>query len=160
MVWGKFEQSDGRMTRPREAELPAPFALACLVFGAEMGARVETAGKMQDTLKWLFAMLLLGAAVTAFYLYAEESLLLRVIGLLIVAGAAGSIAFTTDKGRAAWEFMRDSRTELRKVVWPTRKETSQTTLVVIGVVTLVAIFLWMVDGILSWVVRLLLGHGG
>jgi preprotein translocase subunit SecE len=125
-----------------------------------MGARVETAGKMQDTLKWLIATALLGAAVTAFYYYGEESLLLRVIGLLIVAGAAGAIAFTTDKGRAAWEFMRESRTEIRKVVWPTRKETTQTTLVVIGVVALVAIFLWMIDGILSWVVRLLLGHGG
>ena len=125
-----------------------------------MGARVETAGKMQDTLKWLFAALLLGGAVTAFYYYGEESLLLRVIGLLIVAGTAAAIAFTTDKGRAAWEFMRDSRTELRKVVWPTRKETTQTTLVVFGVVTLVAIFLWMVDGLLSWIVRLLLGHGG
>lgn len=125
-----------------------------------MGARVETASKTQDTLKWLVAVSLLVAAVMAFYYYGEESLLLRVIGLLIVAGAAGAIAFTTDKGRAAWEFMRESRTELRKVVWPTRKETTQTTLVVIGVVILVAIFLWMVDGILSWAVRLLLGHGG
>ncbi len=125
-----------------------------------MGARVETAGKMQDTLKWLVAMLLLGAAVTAFYYYGEESLLLRVIGLLIVAGAAGSIAFTTDKGRAAWDFMRESRVELRKVVWPTRKETTQTTLVVIGVVAVVALFLWAVDGLLSFIVRLLLGHGG
>ena len=125
-----------------------------------MGARVETTGKAQDTLKWLVATVLLGAAVVAFYYYGEESLLLRVIGLLIVAGAAGAVAFTTDKGRAAWEFMRESRTELRKVVWPTRKETTQTTLVVIGVVALVAIFLWMIDGILSWTVRLLLGHGG
>jgi preprotein translocase subunit SecE len=125
-----------------------------------MGARVETASKTQDTLKWLVAVSLLVAAVTAFYYYGEESLLLRVIGLLIVAGAAGAIAFTTDKGRTAWEFMRESRTELRKVVWPTRKETTQTTLVVIGVVILVAIFLWMIDGIFSWAVRLLLGHGG
>ena len=125
-----------------------------------MGARVETAGKMQDTLKWLVATVLLGAGVWAFYWFADESLLLRVIGLLVVAGVAGAIAFTTDKGRAAWEFMRESRTELRKVVWPTRKETTQTTLVVMAVVGLVAIFLWMVDGLLSWVVRLLLGHGG
>ncbi|NIN39299.1 MAG: preprotein translocase subunit SecE [Gammaproteobacteria bacterium] len=125
-----------------------------------MGARIETAGKMQDTIKWLIATALLGAAVTAFYYYGEESLLLRVIGLLIVAGAAAAIAFTTDKGRAAWEFMRESRTEIRKVVWPTRKETTQTTLVVIAVVALVAIFLWIIDGILSWIVRLLLGHGG
>ena len=125
-----------------------------------MGARVETAGKMQDTLKWLVATVLLGAALWAFYWYAEESLLLRVVGLLVVVGVAGAIAFTTDKGRAAWEFMRESRTELRKVVWPTRKETTQTTLVVMGVVAIVALFLWMVDGLLSWVVRLLLGHGG
>ncbi len=125
-----------------------------------MGARVESASKTQDTLKWLVAVSLLVSAVMAFYYYGEESLLLRVIGLLIVTGAAGAIAFTTDKGRAAWEFMRESRTELRKVVWPTRKETTQTTLVVIGVVILVAIFLWMVDGILSWAIRLLLGHGG
>jgi preprotein translocase subunit SecE len=125
-----------------------------------MGARVESAGRMQDTLKWLFALGLLGAAVAAFYYYGDQSLLLRVVGLLIVAGAAGAIAFTTEKGRAAWEFMRESRTELRKVVWPTRKETTQTTMVVIGVVALVAIFMWMVDGILSWIVRLLLGHGG
>jgi len=146
--------------RLHAGKLPAAMALAVLDIGTEMGARIETAGKMQDTLKWLAAMVLLGAAVTGFYYYGEESLLLRVIGLLVVAVVAGSIAFTTDKGRATWEFMRDSRTELRKVVWPTRKETTQTTLVVIGVVALVAIFLWMVDGLLSWVVRLLLGHGG
>ena len=125
-----------------------------------MGVTVDTAGKMQDTLKWLVATALLAAAVVAFYYYGDESLLLRVIGLLIVAGAAGAIALTTDRGRAAWEFMRESRTELRKVVWPTRKETTQTTLVVIGVVAVVALFLWMIDGILSWIVRLLLGHGG
>ncbi len=125
-----------------------------------MGARVETASKMQDTLKWLVATALLGAAVMAFYYYGEESLLLRVIGLLVVFAAAAAIALTTDKGRAAWEFMRESRTEIRKVVWPTRKETTQTTLVVIGVVALVAIFLWMIDGLLSWIVRMLLGHGG
>jgi preprotein translocase subunit SecE len=125
-----------------------------------MGARVETASKMQDTLKWLVATVLLGAALIAFYYYGEESLLLRVIGLLIVAGAVAAIAFTTDKGRATWEFMREARTELRKVVWPTRKETTQTTMVVIGVVAIVAIFLWLIDGILSWIVRLLLGQGG
>jgi preprotein translocase subunit SecE len=131
-----------------------------LNIGIEMGARVETASKMQDTLKWLVAWAMLGAAVMAFYIYSEESLLLRVIGLLIVAVAAAAIAFTTDKGRATWEFMRDARTELRKVVWPTRKETTQTTMVVIGVVAVVAIFLWLVDGMLSWIVRLLLGRGG
>ena len=114
-----------------------------------MGARVETAGKMQDTLKWLFATLLLGGAVTAFYYYGDQSLLLRIIGLLIVASAAGAIAFTTDKGRAAWEFMGDSRTELRKVVWPTRKETMITTVMVFVMASLAATFFFLVDQVIG-----------
>ena len=133
------------------AGLPAPLALARLDFGTEMGARVESAGKIQDTLKWLVALALLAAGVAAFHYYGEESLLLRVIGLLIVAGVAGSIAFTTDKGRAAWDFMRESRTELRKVVWPTRKETMQTTAAVFAFVVAMAVFLWLTDKSLEWV---------
>ena len=124
-----------------------------------MGARVETATRMPDAIKWVIAVALLAGALAAFYYYAEESLLLRVIGLLIVAGGAVAIAFTTERGRTAWEFMRESRTEVRKVVWPTRKETTQTTMVVFAVVALVAVFLWMIDGLLAWLVRLVLGHG-
>ena len=114
---------------------------------------------MPDSFKWVSAVALLGGALAAFYYYGEESLLLRVIGLLVVAGVAAAIAFTTEKGRATWEFMRESRTEVRKVVWPTRKETTQTTLVVFAVVGLVAIILWMVDGALAWAMRALLGRG-
>lgn len=125
-----------------------------------MGARVETAGRWQDGLKWAVAAGLLGAGVAGFYYFGAESLLLRVIGLLILGGAAAAIAFTTEKGRNALEFMRDSRTELRKVVWPTRKETTQTTLVVIAVVALVAVILWSIDGVLGWLVRQLLRQGG
>jgi preprotein translocase subunit SecE len=55
--------------------------------------------------------------------------------------------------------MRESRTELRKIVWPTRNETLQTTLIVIAMVALVAIILWMLDGMLAWIMRLLLGQG-
>jgi len=124
-----------------------------------MASRLETAGRWQDGLKWAVVAGLLGIGVGAFYYFGGESLLLRVIGLLIIGGAAAAVAFTTEKGRSTWEFMRDSRTELRKVVWPTRKETTQTTLVVIGVVALVAVILWSIDGILGWIVRQLLGQG-
>jgi preprotein translocase subunit SecE len=55
--------------------------------------------------------------------------------------------------------MQDARTELRKVVWPTRNETLQTTLIIIGVVTVTAIMLWMLDGLLAWLIRILLGRG-
>jgi preprotein translocase subunit SecE len=125
-----------------------------------MGVSVETSNGMPDQVKWLTAAALLAGAVVAFYYFGDRSLLLRVIGLIVVGGIAAAVAFQTDKGREAWEFMRDSRIELRKVVWPTRKETMQTTLIVIAVVALTAVMLWLLDGLLAWIVRLLLGQGG
>jgi preprotein translocase subunit SecE len=115
---------------------------------------------MPDALKWLIAAVLLSAGLVGFYYFADESTLLRVIGLLIAVAASVAVAAQTERGREAWSFMRDSRTELRKVVWPTRQETTQTTLIVAAVVALVAILMWFLDTILGWLVRLLLGHGG
>ena len=115
---------------------------------------------MPDALKWLAAALLLCAGLAGFYYFAGESTLLRVIGLLIAVGASVAVSAQTERGRESLVFMRDARTELRKVVWPTRKETTQTTLIVLAVVTLVAILMWFMDTILGWLVRLLLGHGG
>ena len=125
-----------------------------------MGAGVETTTGMPDGLKWSAVIVLMGAALTGFYYYPEQSLLLRVIGLLVVVGVSLAIVLQTEKGRVGWGFVRDARTEVRKVVWPTRKETVQTTLLVMAMVTLVAIFLWMLDGLLAWIVRMLLGTGG
>ncbi len=125
-----------------------------------MGARVETAAGVPDAVKWAIVVALLGGAVGAFYYFADQSLLLRVIGLLLVAGASLFVAVQTEKGRVAWDFVRESRTEVRKVVWPTRKETVQTTLIVLAVVALTAGFLWLVDALFAWVVRLLIGQGG
>ena len=120
-----------------------------------MGVRVETRTAMPDQLKWLMAAILLAGGVTGFYYFGDQSLPLRVIA----AGAAAAVAFQTEKGRLAWEFMRESRTELRKIVWPTRNETLQTTLIVIAMVALVAVILWMLDGMLAWIMRLLLDQG-
>jgi len=126
----------------------------------EMGVSVETNSGIPDQLKWSTVAVLLAGAVVAFYYFGDQSLLLRVIGLIVVGGIAAAVAFQTERGREAWEFMRESRTELRKVVWPTRKETLQTTLIVIAVVALTAVILWIFDGLLAWIVRLLLGQGG
>jgi len=125
-----------------------------------MGVSVETNSGIPDQLKWSTVAVLLAGAVVAFYYFGDQSLLLRVIGLIVVGGIAAAVAFQTERGREAWEFMRESRTELRKVVWPTRKETLQTTLIVIAVVALTAVILWIFDGLLAWIVRLLLGQGG
>jgi len=80
--------------------------------------------------------------------------------LVALVAVSVAIGYQTDKGRLAWGFLRDARTEVRKVVWPTRRETAQTTLIVIVVVTAVAIILWLFDAFLAWAMRLFLGVGG
>ena len=112
-----------------------------------------------DLAKWIGAFAILAGGVAGFYYWSDESLLLRVIALLVLGAVALFVAVQTGKGRAAWDFVRESHTEVRKVVWPTRKETTQTTLIVIAMVGLVAIILWALDGLLAWLVRLLLGTG-
>ncbi len=124
-----------------------------------MSAKIETSNSRLDSLKWTVALTLLGGAIAAFYVYSDQSLLLRVVGLLAVAGISVTLILFTAKGRSAWDFMQESRTEVRKVVWPTRQETVQTTLVVIAMVTVVAIFLWLLDMLLAWIVKSVIGVG-
>lgn len=125
-----------------------------------MSTRIEAATSMPDTLKWIVSGALLVAGLAGFYYFGEYSTLARIVGLLIAVGAAVSVAVRTEKGREAWAFAYDSRTEVRKVVWPTRKETTQTTLIVMAVVVVVALLMWLLDTILGALVRLLLGQGG
>jgi preprotein translocase subunit SecE len=125
-----------------------------------MSSRVEAASSMPDVLKWIAAAALLAAGLIGFYVFAEYSTLLRVVGLLLAVGMSVAVAVQTEKGRYIWDFMRESRTEVRKVVWPTRQETMQTTLIVVAVVTVVALIMWSLDSMLGWIVRLLLGQGG
>jgi len=125
-----------------------------------MSTRVEAASGMTDTLKWIVSALLLAAGLVGFYYFSDSSVLLRVIGLLLAIGAAIAMAIQTERGHGLWEFMRESRTEVRKVVWPTVKETQQTTLLVLALVTAVALMLWFMDTILAALMRVLLEQGG
>ncbi|MCP4701814.1 MAG: preprotein translocase subunit SecE [Gammaproteobacteria bacterium] len=110
-----------------------------------------------DTIKWLAVWLLTGAGLAGFYSFSEYSLLLRVISLLVLLGAAVFIASRTEKGRGAWGFTRDAQLEVRKVVWPTRRETMQVTGIVLVMVMVMALMIWAVDGILMWIVQRLTG---
>lgn len=125
-----------------------------------MKSSAETHSRPFDTAKWLLIAALLAGAVAGFYFYGDEPLLYRVGGLLAVVAAAVAVAATTQKGRAVWEFGQSSKQEVRKVIWPTRQETLQTALIVVVVVILVAIFLWLMDLLLLWLVSLLTGRGG
>ena len=110
-----------------------------------------------DKLILLLALVPLVGATGAFYYYADASLLFRVIGLLVALAISTVIALRTAPGKTAWAFIKDSRTEVRKVVWPTRKETGQTTLFVIVAVIIMGFFFFLLDMLLGWAVRLLTG---
>jgi len=115
---------------------------------------------MGDKIKLGLALLIAIAAVAGFYVYAEQSLLLRVVGLLIAVAVSAAIALQTEAGRNIWSFGRGATIEIRKVVWPSRKETVQTTLMVLVMVVIVGIILWMFDMFVAWGVGYLTGQGG
>ena len=110
-----------------------------------------------DTLKLLAAVALLIAGIGGFYYFEGYSTLLRVLGLLLIGGIAVAVALQTAPGRQVWDFAVASRAEVRKVVWPTRQETIQTTLIVFAMVLIMGIVLWLFDMILMAIVRAVTG---
>jgi len=114
---------------------------------------------MADKIKLVIAALVLAGAIVAFYVYGELALVIRVLGLLVAVVVAGFIASRSEVGGRAVAFTRGAVVEVRKVVWPSRKETVQTTMMVMAMVVLVGIILWVFDWFLAWGVQLLTGQG-
>jgi preprotein translocase subunit SecE len=115
---------------------------------------VETTASRFDTVKWIIVFALVAVAVVGNSYFSEESLLYRVLGIVAISVVAGLVALQTAKGAAFWALVKGSRTEIRKVVWPTRQETVQTTMIVVAFVLLVALLLWGLDSLLGWLVSL------
>lgn len=112
-----------------------------------------------DGIKWTLVALLVAVGVWGNSFYADQvSLLYRVLALLALAAVAGFIALQTAKGESFWELIKGSRNEIRKVVWPTRQESTQTTLIVVAFVIVVALLLWGLDGFLGWLVSMVIGY--
>ena len=111
-----------------------------------------------DWLKWLVAIVFLLAGLIGNHYYSAFPMPVRTLGWLTILVMSGFVAATTQKGKWVVEFFRDSRMELRKVVWPTREETVQTTLVVAAMVVILALILWGMDGILVWLIGWLTGQ--
>ena len=113
---------------------------------------------MADKLKFMLALLLLAAGVAGFYLLGEQPMILRVLSVLAGLGAGIAAAWFTEPGRRFFEFSREAVAETKKVVWPSRKETMQTTCIVFAFVLVMALVLWMTDKGLEWVLyELVLG---
>ncbi|OYD52716.1 preprotein translocase subunit SecE [Thauera propionica] len=106
---------------------------------------------MADKLKFALALALLAAGVVGFYLLSEQPLVLRVLSVLAGVAAGVAVAWFSELGRRFVEFAREAITETKKVVWPSRKETVQTTGLVFAFVVVMAIFLWLTDKSLEWV---------
>ena len=122
-----------------------------------MNVKAEAQDSRFDLLKWLVVAALVIAGVVGNQYFSAEPILYRVLALLVVAAMAGVIALQTSKGKAFWVLAKEARVEIRKVVWPTRQETTQATLIVVAVVLVMALLLWGLDSLLGWLVSLIVG---
>lgn len=110
-----------------------------------------------DLLKWLVVVALVVVGVVGNQYYSASPILYRVLALLAIAAVAAFVALQTAKGKSFFVLAKEARAEIRKVVWPTRQETTQTTLIVVAVVLVMALLLWGLDSLLGWLVSLIVG---
>jgi preprotein translocase subunit SecE len=110
-----------------------------------------------DRLKWLVVFAIIGGGIFGNWYYQAEPLLFRVMVLLALAALAIFVAGQTGRGRSIWGLMKDSRGEIRRVIWPKREETVQTTVIVLVLVLIFALILWLLDSGLTWIVSALIG---
>jgi preprotein translocase subunit SecE len=119
-----------------------------------------------DMVKWLLAVAFFAAAVVGNYmapdLYLEAKgeelpLLFQVLGVVALMLLSAGVALTTAQGQSFLQLLKEANIERRKVVWPTRQETTQTTMIVVVVVFVMALILWGMDSLLGWLVSLIVG---
>jgi preprotein translocase subunit SecE len=114
---------------------------------------------MADKIKLVAAVLLVVAGIAGFYYFSTSPAIVRLASVLAGLGAGAAVMWTTEPGKRFYVYAQESVSETKKVVWPTRKETLQTTGIVFAFVVIMALFLWLVDASLLWAVRKLMGQG-
>ena len=122
-----------------------------------MTVKAEAKDSRFDLLKWLVVAALVVVGVVGNQFFSGEPILYRVLGLLAIAAVAAFVGLQTAKGQAFFGLAKEARVEIRKVVWPTRQETTQTTLIVVAVVLVMALLLWGLDSLLGWLVSMIVG---
>ncbi len=120
----------------------------------------QSVGGGTDTAKLVVAVLLVLGGIAAYYVLRAQADWVRWLSVVAGVALAAAVFAASASGKAFWRFVLDSRTELRKVVWPTRQETIMTTVAVFAFVILAGLFFWVLDLFLSWATRLLTGQGG
>ena len=114
-------------------------------------------GTMQNYFRWSVGLVLIAIAIYGNSYYSLEPLLYRVLGVLVLLGLSTVVLLTTIEGKEALKLILESRTEIRRVDWPSRPETTQTTLIVIVAITIAGLILWGLDSLFGWATASLLG---
>jgi preprotein translocase subunit SecE len=115
----------------------------------------------RDIPLWIVAILILAGGIVGYgYLDGQVLDLVRIVVLLVAAGLAVFVASRTSKGAEFFAYVRETDVERRKVVWPTRQETLQTTLIVLVITIIVGLILFLMDTTFGFIVRRLIGMGG
>ncbi len=122
-----------------------------------MSTKAEAGEYRFDAIKWLFVIAVVAVGVVGNSYFSAEPLLYRVLSLLGLAVVAVVVTYNTAKGNALWTLLQEAIVEVRKVVWPTRQEVNQTTLIVLVVVVIMAMILWGLDTLLGWLASLIIG---
>ena len=115
------------------------------------------ASNIADKIKWLVSICVFSAAIVGNSYYTEVAFLYRVLAVVALFIIATLVLANTVFGKAAVTLMRESRTEMRRVVWPTRMETTPTFMVVFGSIIVLCLFFWALESLLSWLTKLILG---
>ena len=121
---------------------------------------IETASSPFDVLLLILSLALLVGSVVGFYYFDTYPAWQRWLGVLVAIAVAVGIAMQARMGKSAFAFVRGSQIEVRKMVWPTRQETTQTTIAIMIVVMLLGLLLWGLDSLLLQGTRFLTGQGG
>lgn len=125
--------------------------------GVSVNARVETNEYPLNWLRWLVVIAFVAVGVVGNSYYSELALLYRVVALVALGLVTLWIAVNTAQGSVLWSVVKESQMEVRKVVWPTRQETNQTSLIVVVLTIIMAFILWGLDTFIGWIASLIIG---
>lgn len=123
-------------------------------------SEVQESRNVMDTVKMFLSIAILLGSIVAYYSFSEWHAVARILVVLFGVALAGFVLYKTELGGSWFKYLVHTKKEVRQVVWPTRKETAQTTLIVVIAVIIVGIFLWLIDMFFLWAVKLLTGQGG
>jgi preprotein translocase subunit SecE len=112
-----------------------------------------------DTVLLALAGLVVVASLVAYYYFEATPVVVRAFGILVSLGVGAALLYRTQLGQFLWQFIQGSRVEIRKVVWPTRQEATQTTLAVFFFLLVLGVFFWSLDFVLLLITRAITGQG-